>query len=128
MQENQRFDSNSFVNFCFETTSIIVAINFSKAFDSVGHPTPFASLILLGSFLALFSALIYFSLTGGFVWFSKLPNLLFSRFLRCSARIFSRLCSCFSLQMPFQRLYLPSKDDLFMLVIWPSGPSCIFYL
>ena len=104
-----------------DSQTILSTIDFSKAFDSVWHPTLFHKLISAGlppcfarwtrSFLSL-------------VWFIKITKIISFK----SVEVFRKnsfLALYFSLSssMIFRLLCLLPSAALFMMTIWPFGPS-----
>ena len=103
--------------------TILFTINFSKAFDSVWHPTLFHKLISAGLPLALFVGINLSFLIGALLWFFKITKVAPFE----SIEVFRKdpfLALCFSLSslMIFRHLCLLPSAALFMLTIWPFGP------
>ena len=103
--------------------TILFTIDFSKAFDSVWHPTLFHKLISAGLSPCFARCTQSFFLTGALVWFIKITKVV--RFE--SVEVFRKdpfLALYFSLfsSMIFRLLCLFPSAALFTLTIWSFGP------
>ena len=106
----------------------LATIDFSRAFESVWQPLLFTNLFRLASLLPLLVGLNLSFLIGALAWFFKITKVAaFESVEVLRKNPFLVLFSSLFSSMIFLLLCLPSAA-LFMLTIWPFGPSFLWSL